>query len=102
MLSATCSCIEAPEWYHSWMYYNIRDCVREADVEVLKLHTDFLWTSMDEPFMIEDLDAILSIQKNILRLDSVWPHKTIELAALFSQQSMVASHMRYIGGVIPC
>ncbi|KAF2123950.1 hypothetical protein P153DRAFT_351535 [Dothidotthia symphoricarpi CBS 119687] len=48
---------ESPEVYRRREYYRVSDHLEEAGLEPPKVNTDILWTSLDGPVMIKDLDC---------------------------------------------
>ena len=48
---------EPPEQYRRRIYYNVSEHLEEAGLQPPKVNTEILWTSLDGPIMIKDLDC---------------------------------------------
>lgn len=48
---------EAPELFRRRMFYYVGESLQEAGLEPPKVNTDILWTSLDGPWTIKDLDC---------------------------------------------
>lgn len=48
---------ETPEQFRRRIYYRMGDHLEEAGLQPPKVNTDVLWTSLDGPIMIKDLDC---------------------------------------------
>ncbi|KAI1675820.1 Stealth-CR2 multi-domain protein [Pyrenophora tritici-repentis] len=48
---------EPPEQYRRRIYYNVSDHLEEAGLQPPKVNTEIVWTSLDGPIMIKDLDC---------------------------------------------
>lgn len=48
---------ETPEQFRTRQYYRVADHLNDAGIEPPKVNTDILWTSLDGPAMIKDLDC---------------------------------------------
>ncbi|KAF2179426.1 hypothetical protein K469DRAFT_716424 [Zopfia rhizophila CBS 207.26] len=48
---------KSPETFRRRIYYRVADYLQEAGLESPKVNTDVLWTSLDGPAMIKDLDC---------------------------------------------
>ena len=48
---------DLPELYRKRLFYQVADRLEEAGLEAPKVNTDILWTSLDGPAMIQNLDC---------------------------------------------
>lgn len=48
---------ETPEQFRRRIYYRVNEHLQEAGLEPPQVNTDVLWTSLDGPLMIKDLDC---------------------------------------------
>jgi hypothetical protein len=48
---------ESPELFRKRMFYHVGDSLEKAGLNRPKVNTDILWTSLDGPLMIKDLDC---------------------------------------------
>ncbi|KAF2202346.1 hypothetical protein GQ43DRAFT_369365 [Delitschia confertaspora ATCC 74209] len=48
---------DTPELYRKRLFYSVADHLEEAGLETPKVNTNILWTSMDGPITIKDLDC---------------------------------------------
>jgi hypothetical protein len=48
---------ESPELFRKRMFYHVGDSLEKAGLNRPKVNIDILWTSLDGPLMIKDLDC---------------------------------------------